>query len=309
MRAWLGLVMLLPLAAQTSLTPQEQRGRQLYERGTSASGAEVRASIGPGAPVAGAVLPCANCHGADGLGRAEGGIAPANVTWDALTKPYRVSPYTERLVKRAITMGLDADGRTLHKAMPRYTLTLTDAADLVAYLKVLGRSIDPGITASAVRIGVMLPPEKEGTIMHEALSRHFAQINSRGGIFGRTIEIVPINRGEFDGVFALCGSVAGSEREIPVPAIAILGEAPQTLTPYLFYLDSGRATPADRGRYVWDRSVAAAEILVEAMKRAGRSLTRQSLVAALESFAGVQTSLPQPITFGPARRIGILDQK
>ena len=145
--------------------------------------------------------------------------------------------------------------------------------------------------------------------MQEALSRHFAQINSRGGIFGRTIEVVPIDRGGIGGVFALCGSFAGSEREIAVPAIAILGEAPETLSPSVFYLDSGRGTPADRGRYIWDRSVAAAEILVEAMKRAGRSLTRQSLVAALESFAGVKTSLPQPITFGPARRIGIADQR
>jgi hypothetical protein len=51
--------------------------------------------------------------------------------------------------------------------------------------------------------------------------------------------------------------------------------------------------------------VAAAEIFVEAMKRAGRTLTRQSLIASLEGFAGVKTTLPQPITFGPTRRVGI----
>ena len=318
MRASAVFLMVLPLAAQTSLTPAEQRGRQLYERGTSASGSAVSASIGPGAPVAGSVLPCANCHGLDGLGRAEGGIVPANVTWDALTKPYGVTradgrvrpPYTDRLVKRAITMGLDPAGKALHKAMPRYALTLDDASDLIAYLKVLGRSADPGLTATTVRIGVILPPEKEGTIMREALSRHFAQVNRQGGIFGRTIELTPIEPAGMDGVFAVCGvDIAAAAKRSSIPAIAVLGEATEPLNPYVFYLDSGRATSGDRGQYIWDRSVAAGEIFVEAMRRAGRSLTRQSLIAALEGFAGVKTTLPKPITFGPARRVGIADQK
>jgi mono/diheme cytochrome c family protein len=317
-RAPLVLFTLLPLGAQTILTPEQQRGQQLYERGTSASGAAVSASIGPGAPVAGSVLPCANCHGLDGLGRVEGGIVPANVTWDALTKPYGVQradgrtrpPYTDRSVKRAITMGLDPDGKALHKAMPRYTLTLADASDLVAYLKVVGRLSDPGLTETSVRIGVILPPGKDGTVMREALSRHFAQVNRLGGIFGRTIELEPIERTRMDGVFAVCGAeVADTAHRSGVPAIAILGEPPESLSPSVFYLDSGRATAGDRGQHIWDRSVAAAEIFVEAMKRAGRSLTRRSLIAALESFGGVKTTLPQPITFGPARRIGIGDQK
>jgi hypothetical protein len=323
-RASAVFLFVLPLAAQPSLTPEEQRGRQLYDRGTSATGAAVTASIGPGTPVPGAVLPCSNCHGLDGLGRAEGGIVPANVTWDALTKPYGVTradgrtrpPYTERLVKRAITMGLDPDGKPLHKAMPRYTLTLADASDLVAYLKALGRSTDPGLTATAVRIGVILPPEKEGTIMREALSRHFAQVNRQGGIFGRTIELAPIEAAGMDAVFAVCGAFSGSELEIAetarrvgAAAIAILGKPPNALNPNMFYLDSGHATIGDRGQYIWDRSVAVAEIFVEGMKRAGRSLTRQSLIAALESFGGVKTTLPKPITFGPTRHVGIADQK
>jgi hypothetical protein len=313
-RTPLVVLTLLPLAAQTILTPEQQRGQQLYERGTSASGAAVSASIGPGAPVAGSVLPCANCHGLDGLGRAEGGIVPANVTWDALTKPYGFQradgrtrpPYTDRLVKRAITMGLDPAGNALHKAMPRYTLTLTDASDLVAYLKVVGRLSDPGLTETSVRIGVILPPGNDGTVMREALSRHFAQVNRQGGIYGRTIELTPIERTRMDTVFAVCGAEIA---DAGVPAIAILGEAPESLSPSVFYLDSGRATVGDRAQYIWDRSVAAAEILVEAMKRAGRSLTRQSLIAALEGFAGVKTTLPRPITFGPTRRVGIADRE
>ena len=317
MRAAAVLFTLLPLAAQTVLTPEQQRGQQLYERGTSASGAAVSASIGPGAPVAGSVLPCANCHGLNGLGRAEGSIVPANVTCDALTKPYGITradgrtrqPYTERLVKRAITMGLDPDGRALHQAMPRYTLTLADASDLVAYLKVVGRLSDPGLTETSVRIGVILPLAKEGTIMREALSRHFAQVNRQGGIFGRTIELAPIEQAGIAGVFAVCGAeITDGAKRSGVPAIAILGEAPDVFNPYVFYLDSGRATAGDRGQYIWDRSVAAAEIFVEAMKRAGRSLTRQSLIAALEGFAGVKTTLPRPISFGPTRRVGIADQ-
>src|SRR3954447_20299606 len=255
-------LLLLPLAAQTTLTSEQQRGRQIYEHGTSASGVAITASIGPGAPVAGTVVPCANCHGADGLGRAEGGIVPADVTWDALTKPYGIrradgrtrAPYTERLVRRAITMGLDPEGNALHKAMPRYQLSQADASDVVAYLKVIGRSYDPGVTATTVQIGAILPAGQGGTVIREALARQFAAVNRSGGIFGRSIELVPVERAD-DSVFALCGDFSGKEREIAdsarasgMPAIATVAAAPDLrspLNPYVFYLDGGTAADSE----------------------------------------------------------------
>jgi Cytochrome c len=306
-------LLILPLAAQTP----EERGRQIFEKGTSPSGGAIMASIGRGTPVDGSVLPCVNCHGADGLGRAEGGVVPANITWDALTKPYGVQrpdgrtrpPYTERLAKRAITMGVDPGGADLLRAMPRYQMPQMDATDLLAYLKVLGQSAEPGLTATVARIGVLAPPGRDGLVLRDALSRHFARVNGLGGVFSRRIELVWLD-GPADlrsaPVFALCGSFdEGTARTLGLPAIAILAAPPDSpLNPYVFYLDRG-AVPAS----LWDRAVASAEILVEAMKRAGRGLTRASLIQALESFSGVKTSLPGLVTFGPNRRVGIADQK
>jgi hypothetical protein len=322
-RALLVLFLALPLAAQT--TTPEERGRQIFEHGTSTTGGAITASIGAGDPVAASILPCANCHGVDGLGRSEGGVVPANVTWDALTKPYGMQradgrkrpPYTERLVKRAITMGLDPNDGELLRAMPRYRLSLSDAADLIAYLKVLGQSADPGLTDTGVRIGVLLPPGKDAAIVRESISRQFADVNRRGGIFGRTLELAVVDVGVV-GVFAVCGSFSGIEREIAaaaaksgMPAIATVAAEPDLrapLNPYVFYLDGGKGQPsADPGQQLWDRAAATAEILVEGMRRAGRALTRHSLVEALEGLTAVKTSLPEAITFSPTRRVGIAD--
>ena len=45
-------------------------------------------------------------------------------------------------------------------------------------------------------------------------------------------------------------------------------------------------------------------MLIEALKRAGRDLSREVLVDQLESLRGFATSHAPPLTFGPARRLG-----
>jgi hypothetical protein len=45
--------------------------------------------------------------------------------------------YTDELVRRAITEGLDAEGKTLHWIMPRWTISERDLDDLIGYLKTL----------------------------------------------------------------------------------------------------------------------------------------------------------------------------
>ncbi|MCA1636630.1 MAG: ABC transporter substrate-binding protein, partial [Acidobacteria bacterium] len=49
---------------------------------------------------------------------------------------------------------------------------------------------------------------------------------------------------------------------------------------------------------------AAAKVFVESLKRAGRDLTREKLVAALEGFYDYETGVTPRITFGPNRRVG-----
>ncbi len=49
---------------------------------------------------------------------------------------------------------------------------------------------------------------------------------------------------------------------------------------------------------------AAATLLVEGLRRAGRDLTRERLVAGLEALYAFDTGLTPPLTYGPNRRIG-----
>src|SRR5262245_15847385 len=110
------------------LTPQERRGKRIYLSGRSASGQEIKVLIGEGSlELPATTMPCANCHGADGRGRPEGGLDPGDITWESLTKPYghthvsgRTHPaYTDGLLGRALLDGYDPAQTRLLAALPR----------------------------------------------------------------------------------------------------------------------------------------------------------------------------------------------
>jgi ABC-type branched-subunit amino acid transport system substrate-binding protein len=256
------------LASDGGLTPPEQRGKQVYRQGTSPSGRTITALLGKdGNQVPAAVLACANCHGYDGRGRPEGGVTPSNITWEALTKPYgdthpgskQHPPYTERLLKRAITMGIDPAGNPLHVAMPRYRMSQQDMADLIAYVKRLGKILDPGLTETSIRVGVILPPRAElQPAVKAALTAYFDEINQAGGVYTRRIELrfaeasgSAVRALLEDGpVFALTSSfMTGADEEIArlvqekeVPVVGAFSLFPQTgfpLNRYVFYLCAG----------------------------------------------------------------------
>jgi hypothetical protein len=48
----------------------------------------------------------------------------------------------------------------------------------------------------------------------------------------------------------------------------------------------------------------AAKILIEALKRVGKDLSREKLIQALEELHQYPTGLTQPISYGPNRRVG-----
>lgn len=52
---------------------------------------------------------------------------------------------------------------------------------------------------------------------------------------------------------------------------------------------------------------AAAKVLVEGLKRAGRDVTRETLIAALEQLYEFPTEVTPPVTFNRDRRIGVLE--
>jgi cytochrome c553 len=129
------------------LSPQEQRGKEIYFGMETPAAPRITARSGnPPTEMPGTLEACVNCHGKDGKGNPEAAIIPASITWAALTKPYdsphangRTRPaYTERLLVRAVCMGIDPAGNELHAAMPRFQMSREDMTALIAYLKRLG---------------------------------------------------------------------------------------------------------------------------------------------------------------------------
>jgi ABC-type branched-subunit amino acid transport system substrate-binding protein len=64
------------------------------------------------------------------------------------------------------------------------------------------------------------------------------------------------------------------------------------------------AGTAGRSRASQASAVVDALVLVEGLKRAGRALSREKLVASLEALHAFETGLAPPVTFGPDRRVG-----
>lgn len=267
-------LLLLPLLLGAAPSSPEERARRIYLEGASPSGTEIVAVMGEGVEVPASALPCSGCHGRDGRGRPEGGVTPTDLTWDSLTRPYEVAhpsgrrhpPYDDRSLKKAIAMGLDPAGNPLHVAMPRFRMSRQDMADLLAYLRILGREAEPGVAADAVRIGAILPPpglggiEGIGGIGGAVRAALAARFEDAGSLWGRRIEVRalelsgppqgwPAQARDFLGkeeVFAVAGAfVAGADRELAAVfeelEIPLVG--PFSLHPsenrYVFHLSPG----------------------------------------------------------------------
>ncbi len=88
---------------------------------------------------------CVDCHGTNGKGGVPvmmGTAIPADLTNLFATHSHEdekmvMVPYTDDLLKRAITKGIDANGESLDPTMPRWYVPEKDLNDLVDYIKTL----------------------------------------------------------------------------------------------------------------------------------------------------------------------------
>lgn len=193
------------LPAQThpeprGLSAKEKRGKAFYLRGETSSGHEITALVGE-IDVPASSMPCGGCHGARGEGKTEGGVTAGNLSWSNLTKPYghrheggrSHGAFSELTFIRSVTAGVDPAGNKLAVAMPTYRMSQEDMANLIAYLKRIDTDSDPGLTETSIVIGALLPDQ--GALadishsMREVLEAYFAEVNSRGGIYNRKIEL------------------------------------------------------------------------------------------------------------------------
>jgi ABC-type branched-subunit amino acid transport system substrate-binding protein len=194
---------LMPMDAAAQLTPAQTAGKQIYNEGTSPSGRPIEAVLGEGSTrVPGSLMLCSSCHGFDGKGRAEGGITPSIVTWEAITSPlrskdalgHRRPAYNLLSLRRAITNGVDPLGKSLGVVMPRYQMSPRDLNNLIEYLKVLGKESEPGLTATSIRLGTIVPASgpyaASGQHTVALIKAYFDELNQQGGIYGRRLELL-----------------------------------------------------------------------------------------------------------------------
>jgi ABC-type branched-subunit amino acid transport system substrate-binding protein len=262
------------------LTAGERRGKEIYLRGTSASGREIKAMVGE-LDVPASTLTCAGCHGLRGEGKTEGGVTAGNLTWSNLVKTYghthpsgrKHGPFDEMLFARSVVQGLDPAGNEMAVAMPRFRMSAEDVADLIAYLKRIDTDRDPGLTETSVKVGTILPKQgalaEIGAAMKDVLAAYFAEINAKGGIYNRKIELQTVETGndaaataanvrtfvKNDQIFAMVsGLSAGADKElaalsqeIELPFLGPLTLSPQTgfqTNRNVFYLLPGASEQA-----------------------------------------------------------------
>lgn len=259
--------------ARRGLSPEEKRGKAFYLRGESSSGQEITAMLGE-IEVPATTLTCGGCHGARGEGKTEGGVTAGNLTWSHLTKPYghtheggRKHPaFSESSFVRMVTAGTDPAGNKLSVAMPTYRMPMQDMSNLLAYLKRIETDLDPGVSETSIVIGTLLPDKTALTglaqAMEDVLQAYFAEVNSRGGIYNRKIELRLMHGDTIstvtnmkhliddEQVFAIVsGLTAGAEeavatlskdREVPfIGPSALLLQRGLPLNRYVFYLLPG----------------------------------------------------------------------
>ena len=118
----------------------KSNGERIYFTVTSDSGKPIISSIGK-IKMKG-MMSCATCHGADGKG-GRGRMmmwvfdAP-DIRYSALTAGHEgEKPYTDELIKQAITKGVDSEGKRLEPPMPVWQMSEQDLNDLIDYLKTL----------------------------------------------------------------------------------------------------------------------------------------------------------------------------
>ncbi len=104
-------------------------GRAIFDTGRDVDGVQITAAAPPLRPY------CAACHGANGAGGVHfpDGAVSADLRHNALVTQQR-HPYTPALLARAISTGIDNDGKPLDPIMPRWQLSARDLHDVASYV-------------------------------------------------------------------------------------------------------------------------------------------------------------------------------
>jgi cytochrome c553 len=120
---------------------------------------------------------CRNCHGGDGKGQfLEGTLIP----------PIDSGQYSDsRRFLQLLATGISSDGSTISRLMPRYSLSLDQAASLQKYLTQLNAEETRGIFSDRIVFGYVSLSVQENDAFLEALQSKFSQLT----LYGRRIVV------------------------------------------------------------------------------------------------------------------------
>ena len=196
-----------------ALVAADSSGGRLYLQGQGQDPVHVRLGDPP-VEMPAEHYACARCHGGNGLGGSEGGVAAP-----ALANAMPPGNAQLAWLQAALRDGRGRDGRRLLSAMPRYTLSQRDLLALSDYLTRLPYAAQPGVDAAQLRIAVDLSgtpfaPDMQA-VLRAVLQAEAAQINAEGGLYGRSLELVD---NDDDAYFGL-GWVTEPARALPHLAV------------------------------------------------------------------------------------------
>lgn len=109
--------------------PALTNGRSIFLTGRDAGGVQIHAMHRPLFPS------CAACHRPSGAGGVQltGGAVSADLRNAALINGQK-HPYTLPLLERAISTGIDNEGKPLDPVMPRWQMSQRDLHDVATYV-------------------------------------------------------------------------------------------------------------------------------------------------------------------------------
>lgn len=123
----------------------QSNGERIYFTSTSGSGEPIIASMGT-MTMHSTRMTCASCHGANGKGGSgrmmmwtfeAPDVRYSTLTTEGHGEHEDEPPYTDELIKRAITRGLGPEGNRLDPPMPVWQMSDEDLDDLIEFLKTL----------------------------------------------------------------------------------------------------------------------------------------------------------------------------
>jgi hypothetical protein len=187
-------------------------GERMYREAILPTGESMQAVVSPDA-IPGTIFTCESCHLRSGFGGFDENLFVPAINGSQLFKQLLPQiekraqrtvpasrprpPYSDATLARAIRDGIDATGRPLQSAMPRYQLGDNDMAIMISYLKTLSSQFSPGATAEVVRFATVVTDDVDERAKVEMLLPLLGFVDARNRQAALSKQVTKAGKGSF----------------------------------------------------------------------------------------------------------------